>query len=425
MMRQDSGPTVSREGGFTVVELVVSLVVVAEVLLAVLLLFDFSNRLTRAQINVSDMQQALRVSHHELAKEIRMAGAGGLPMMSTPPGGAFAMINSAGATQRIGGTATPEVLDGTDILTVRGVFATPLYHVDPKLPPTFTLDNLNPALATRGLILIRSKTPTLIPQNLAVMIEAVTERRPEALLLVSPRDSRIYSVVELDGAGSDVTDPLNLIIAFRITGGTYTDQYRLFNQGGVYNPDLTRVAFVGIIEEHRFYIREEYAIPGDKTSELTPRLSRARSYPGVDAPYRGDAANWGLDIADNMLDMQVALGLDSTNGGGSIGQDPDDIGDDDRIFEAADGQNDDWLYNSSTDVPAAPIWINARLHYLRISLLAKTDRRDRGYEAPLLTRIEDRDFATSHPYNRAQSAGGTERMFRRRVLRTLIDLRNM
>jgi len=254
----------------------------------------------------------------------------------------------------------------------------------------------------------------------------VNQQRPEALILISPLDSRVYSVVELNPQASNVVDPTNVTIAFRITGTTYTAQYRLFSPDDTYRKKLTRVAFVGILEEHRFYIREEHAIPNNKASELTPRLSRARTYPGLDVPYKADAANWGLDIADNMLDMQIALGLDTTNGGGSMLQDKNDVGDDDRIFESANGDNDDWLYNSSTDVPTAPVWINARLHYLRISLLAKTDRRDPWYEAPLLTRIEDRSFATTHPYNVRQTTGGTnERMFRRRVLRTLIDLRNM
>ncbi|HWM93562.1 MAG TPA: PilW family protein [Thermoanaerobaculia bacterium] len=424
-MRPAPNPAPSREAGFTVVELLVSLVVVVEVLLGVLMLFDFSNRLTRAQINVSDMQQALRVSHQEIAEEIRMAGAGGLPPMPVAPGGALWWINGAADDQLIGPDGTPEVLGGTDILIVRGVFSTPLYHVDPKAPGTFTLNNVSPPAATAGTILIRDKTATLVPQNLTAIIDAVTERRPEALLLISPLNSAIYSVVELDPQNSVVNDPANITIAFRITAGTYTDRYLQFRPGNAYNPDLTKVAFVGLLEEHRFYIREEYAIPNDQTSELTPRLSRARTYPNTEVPYQENDDNWGIDIADNIMDMQIALGFDSLNGGGSILQDTNDVGLDDRIFEAADGQTDDWLFNFAGELPTDPDWVNARLHYLRINLLGRTERRDPKYEAPLLARIEDRTFAANHPLNVPQRDGGNQRMYRRRVLRTLIDLRNM
>lgn len=413
-------PDSSRESGFTLVELLVSIVVVVEVLLAVLLLVDFSSRLSRAQANVSDMQQALRVGHSELAGEIRMAGAGGLPMRTAAPGGAVWVLNNAGATQRIGGGGTPEVLDGTDVLIVRGVFSTPLYHVDPKLPTTFSLNNANPSAATAGWVQILSKTSTQIPQPLTPLIEAVQQRRPEALILISPRDSRIYSVVELDPANSNVTDVNNIRIAFFTTGGTYANTYRQFSPTGTFHADLNRVAFVGMLEEHRYYIREERAITGNAASDLTPKLARARTYPGVDVPHRDDAANWSLDIADNILDLQVALGMDTTNGGGSMIQDTNHDGNDDRIFESADGQNDDWLYNHSGDNPAAVIWTNAALHYVRVSLLARTDRRDDKYQAPLLTRIEDRVLTAGHAYNVRE-----QRMFRRRVLQNLFDLRNL
>ncbi len=406
------------ESGFTIVELLVSLVVVTQVLLAVLLLVDFSSKLARVQTNVADMQQSLRVSGQEIASEIRMAGAGGLPSKLTGLGGAVRIIDNAGSTARIGGAGTPEVMDGTDVLIVRGVFTSPLYHIDPKVSTTFWLDNLaNPALATRGRVTVRSQTPTLIPQPLAPLIAAANPAtgRPEALILISPRDSRIYSVVELDPANSDVSDPNNLTIAFFITGGTNMVQYRTFSPSGVFHPDLTRCAFLGLLEEHRFYIREERS-----GLELTPKLSRARTYPGVDAPWNADATNWSLDLADNMLDLQLTMGLDSTNGGGSIIQDTDDTGNDDRIFESADGQNDDWLFNAPSDLAADVIWTNARLHYVRINLLAKADRRDSKYQAPLLTKIENATFSAGHAYNVRE-----QRMFRRRVLQTLVNVRNL
>jgi hypothetical protein len=413
-MRRPDSPAVSREGGFTVAELLVSLAVVVLVLLAVLMLIDFSTKLSRAQANVSDMQQSLRVSTQEVAAKIRMAGVGGLSAGVTAPGG-IQVIQSAGTSQRIGGGSTPKVYPGSDILITRGVFSTPLFHVDAKLSTTFTLNNINPAAATAGTVVIRNLTPTLIPQSLTPLIDAVTKRRPEALILISPRDSRIFSVVELDPANSNVGDPANVTIAFFITGGNYTTQYKTFSPNGTYHPDLTRCAFVGIIEEHRYYIHENTSSTG-----VGPTLAEARTYPGVDVPWGADTTNWDMDLADNIIDLQVALGLDSTNGGGSMIQDSNDVGNDDRIFEAADGKDDDWLFNGSSDVVTDAIWTNARLHYVRIDLLARTDRRDPNYVAPLLGRIENRTYTTADTLNTSRD----ERMYRRRVLQTLINVRN-
>src|SRR4029078_5796271 len=72
--------------GFTLVEDTVSPIVTFVVLLGVLALFDFSNRLTRVQTNISDMQQSLPVAQPDSVRLIRMAGRGGLPVGNPPTG---------------------------------------------------------------------------------------------------------------------------------------------------------------------------------------------------------------------------------------------------------------------------------------------------------------------------------------------------
>ena len=57
-----------------------------------------------------------------------------------------------------------------------------------------------------------------------------------------------------------------------------------------------------------------------------------------------------------------------------------------------------------------------------IFTLARTDRRDRNYQAPLLATVEDKDYSAS-PFNVFNSR--EERMFRRRLLTTVVDLRNV
>lgn len=406
------------ERGFTVAELAVSLLVTIVLLLGVLALFDFSNRLSRVQTNVADMQQSLRVSLQDTVRMVRMAGRGGLPLGPVPSGTAMAVQDNVPAGTRIGGGSTPLIVQGTDVITVRGVFRNPIWQVNSANPASFNLTTVAGA-PVRGTVQVATSTPTGIPQDLSALRNAVLSGVAEALVLVSPRDAAVYAVVELNPATSDVnTNPNLYTIGFTITGGSKTASYLPLSRGGGWPADLTNAAFVGLLEELRYYVRDD---PGG------PRLARAQVFPGTQLPWRADSdpavpndahPSWSQDIADNILDLQIALGFDTPQGGGAMTDDENGSGNDDRIFEAANGQNDDWLYND-TQPFNAPTWNGPPLYFVRFSVLARTDRRDPQYQAPRLAWVEDHDLTTSAHNQR------TERMYRRRVLETLIDMRNL
>jgi hypothetical protein len=413
----------THERGFTVAELAVSMLVTIVLILGVLSLFDFSNRLARVQTNVADMQQSLRVSLQDSVRMVRMAGRGGLPLGSIPTGTALSVRDNVPANTRIGGGATPLVVEGTDVITVRGVFRNPIWQVNSANPASFNLTTVAGA-PVRGTVQIATTTPTGIPQNLSALRTAVLNPTPvpEALVLVSPRDATIYAVVELNAATSDVnTNPNLYTIGFTITGGTNTAQYLPLSSGGGWPAALTNVAFVGVLEEYRYYVRDAVGSDG-------PRFARAQAFPGTQRPWRNDNdllavpndahPSWSQDIADNILDLQIALGFDTAQGGGAMADDENGTGNDDRIFEAADGQNDDWLYNDTQAFNAAA-WNGPPLYFVRFSILARTDRRDPQYQAPLLAWVEDHNLSLSK-HNLREG-----RMYRRRVLETLIDMRNI
>ena len=410
----------ARQRGFTLVEMSVSLFVTVTVLLGVLALFDFSNKLSRVQTNVADMQQSLRVAQADVMRFVRMAGRGGLPLGNSAlgvwTGWAVDVNNNVPDDTHIGVDAsTPEVLPGSDVLTVRGIFTSPLYQANPADPTSFTL---TPA-ADGGTIKIASTTPTGIPQDLAPLRDAIEKKRHEALLLVSPKGDDVWAVVELSPEDSDVTSATQLTVGFKVTGGSYTALYSQFSTKGpgVFNTDVTTVAFVGILEEYRFYARREFSIPNDDTSDLTPKLARARVYPGTQVPWGKDVpggedaaeANWRLDIADNVFDLQVALAYNTSLKADEING---------ALKETADGEGDDWLYNGEAE-PKPNDYAAASLAYIRLSSLARTDRRDKNYEAPELVRTED------HVYGTSSFNSTNERMYRRRILRTMIDMRNL
>jgi len=413
--------------GFTLVEVTVSLIVTVIVLLGVLALFDFSNKLTRAQTNISDMQQSLRVAQADSMRLIRMAGRGGIPVGNLPTGMAVAVQNNVADNTKIGGGATPDVVPGSDVLTIRGVLSSSVYQINQAAPFNLTP---TPAAPTGGTLRLTNPAPSGVAQDLTAIIDAIKPKagagRPEALVLVARQDPSIWAVVELDPGNSDVSNPNDIQVGFKITGGTNTTDYlKLSSSPGTYPTSLTSSVSVGIVEEYRFYVRRDYAVPNDKTSDLVPKLSRARVYPNTQAPWNNDDANWHVDIADNVFDFQLALGLDTAAkdpaagscGAGTIASDDINCG----IYESADGENDDWMYNGEKNTNAA-LFANSDLYYIRITTLARTDRRDKNYQAPVLERVEDNTYSTA---DTSAVNSTNERMYRRRLLRTVIDMRNL
>lgn len=438
-------PSTSRQAGFTLIELAISLLVIIEVLLAVLLLFDFSNKISHIQSNIADMQQSLRVSQADLESMVRMAGLGGLPFTNVAPGGAVQVRDNVPVNSRIGDGTSPQIVDGSDVLILRGAFTSPIWQINAKDTTSLVLKTgggaitTDPTTAATGVLKVGALSPTNVAQSLQMLADAKTGNVPEALLLVSARSPGTFAVVELDPANSSV-GASSANIAFKVNGDARALAYATLYPGGPTLPaGMSSVGFLSILEEHRYYVRKLYAIANNAASDPTPRLSRARVFPATDVawgvPGNDNSANLSNDISDNVLDLQVALAIDTPNhvartpipgappepgGLTTIAADPVNC----YISEAANGQNDDWLYNSTSDDVTQVVWNNP-IYYVRVNLLARTDRRDPKYEAPLLSRIEDRTYTAADPLNVANSAGGTQRQFRRRILQTVIDLRNL
>ncbi len=418
----------TRGRGFTLAELVVALAVFTIILTGIMALFVFNTRLARAQMHLTGMQQSLRVAQYELVRSVRMAGRGGLPasQYAVPPGYtgqllptglAVSIANNVASGTQIAGCNCANVMEGTDILTVRGVFNSPIYQLNPAAAD-FQYD----ATTSTGTVIVRKTSPTGVPQDLTAFEDRIADGIADSVLLVSPLDDSVYAIVEMQPGGSSVTQVGGVTefvtIAFTTQGGN-TAEYLALSPAGAYPVTLTTVSYVGLLEELQFYIREVRAIPGDATSELIPRLSRAQLFPGTAVAYEDDTDNLTGDLTENILDLQVSLGIDTVPADGVViegdGVDPTPT------------NNDEWLFNHTADDPTEIKWVNtvanpAKLFYLRINTLARTDRPDTRFQAPLLTQIEDKDF-TSSPFDVYNTRD--ERMYRRRNLQTTVDLRNL
>ncbi len=432
LIRSSRRQRATRSRGFTLAELVVALAVFTIILTGIMALFVFNTRLARAQMHVTGMQQSLRVAQYELVRSVRMAGRGGLPtsLYARPPGFAgqllpsglaISVANNVPSGTQIAACNCAEVMEGTDILTVRGVFTSPIYQLNPAAAD-FQYD----ATTSTGTVIVRKNSPTGVPQDLTAFEDRITDGVADSVLLVSPLDDSVYAIAEMQPGGSSSTQVAGVTefvtIAFRTQGGNAAEYLALSPAGG-YPAELTTVSYVGLLEELQFYVREVRAIPGDATSELIPRLSRAQVFPGTAVAYENDTDNLTGDLTENILDLQVAIGIDTVPG----------IGPADGVVTEGDGvspaptNDDEWLFNHSGDDPNDVKWTNAeavpaKLFYLRINTLARTDRPDTRFQAPLLTLIEDKDF-TSSPFDVYNTRD--ERMYRRRNLQTIVDLRNL
>lgn len=418
----------SAEAGFTLAEMLVTVLVVALVLLAVLALFDMTSRTARTQTHLAEMQQSLRVAQQTVVRAVRMAGRGGLPTWDPanpapdrglPSGLAVAVANNVADGTQIGGSANARVLAGTDVVTVRGVFSSPIYQINPA-GDAFAY---SPGDST-GSLTLAPVTPTGAPQPLTAIAAAVQRsnaaggaQQAEALLLVSPLGD--FAVVQVVPGGSVAADGgggvTGVVVQFQVTGADLNDEYLALSRGGVYPASLRTVAYAGILEEYRYYVRDVRAVPGDANSELMPELVRARLYPNSEVPWARNPASLVEVIADNVLDLQVSLGVD---------RDGDELIEE-ALAEGEDASADEWMFNDAGDDPTEASWNVAGgspLYYLRINTLVRTDRAEPYYEAEALTTIEDKDYRLEAF---ADLEADEQRRYHRRQLRTVVDLRNL
>jgi hypothetical protein len=247
---------------------------------------------------------------------------------------------------------------------------------------------------------------------------------PEAILLVGSQGDAVYAVVEMTNlqfqtVTLDVQNQARQVERAILTvsvdpnaGGNAQKYLELTTEPGPPNfpANLTSVSFASVIAEYKFFIREDFTIPGDATSLPTPKLARARMLPNTDTLHPDGA----IDIADNVFDLQVALGVDLDNNGRV------DI--EDGAGAALAANADEWLWNDPADDPTLA-WGNSTLQHVRLTIVGQAQTGDRQYISPALTTIENRDYSES-----AAPSTGSEvaaRRYRRRMLQSTIDLRNL
>lgn len=429
----------------------IALSIVSVVLMAAMTLVDSGNKITRSQTDIAELQNNQRVAQQEVVRMLQMAGIGGLPEGIDPdlggndtsgvfPNGlAVAIANNVAENTHIGNlTTTPLVAAGSDVLTVRGVFSTAVYLIEPQIPLTLSsgattveLQQAPEVGVTQNLDALRS----VLEQALAD-----TPPRPEAFIVRDRFNPGAFAVLELDPDGTvlgDEGDPtltIGLILSSDPGDQKYANQYGrmilgttlLQGSGGsqVSLPDTVTtvqlprsIGSIGLLEEYRFYVRQEWDVKDDPSSRPKPALARARLYPGT-----GDLHPTGsIDVSDDIIDLQISLGVDLPPTDGRV----------------ADGFNaagaavaldvDEVLYNDPGDdsglspLPGSREWavLGAQVLFARLSTVAQAAQPDRSFSGRDLGVIEDHDLSTSL-FN-----ADNQLKVRKRHLQTLVRLRNM
>ncbi len=403
-----------RQAGFSLVEMLVALAAMTEVMVVVLVLFDLNDRMARVETQTSEMQQSQRISQQEVVRLVRMAGRGGLQHAQ-----AIEVTSNAADDAKIGDSDSPDVEEGTDVLTLRGVYTSPVFFAKFDDETSFSLDEG----AKVGTIKLESVSPTDFPQPLDVFKEmtegdfSANNPRPEALLLVTPTSPDVYAVVQVksvqqedDWAKATITFSIDpdfgknaSYLAMSCCGST--------SSSPAFPSQMTNVWSVGVLEEYRMYVRATTLVEDRPDTEETTRLSRARFYPNTDDPWDGEQDNLTVDIADFVTDLQVALAIDADRSG--------------TIAKNDDLTADEWLFNtllgSDPEERTGP-FETAPVHWVRITTVARSSRPVRDYVAPPIDLIEDRVY---DELELPSFADVDVRRYRRRQLTTTVDLRNL
>jgi competence protein ComGC len=394
--------------GFTVIEMVVALFVMAVVLVGMLALFDASNRIARTQVHVADMQQSLRIGHDEMVRMARIAARGWVINNTSwkPEDQIKLAVDNAGPAVYIGTATDPEykVLPGTDVLRIRGVIVGSLFENEIGQENSCA-QNASPDPLQKGGcsiepddLLIKAISRSGLKQDLDQLERAMDDGNGNVTVLLVSKQGEVATtdaeITDVDKTGNTITSA-SIHADPTIASSSWVD-------------DLEKhpIALTGIVEEYAFYIRE---------NDGKPRLAMARFKPGTDEPYGGNAhpENLRQDIADDIIDLQVALGVDKytdTNGDGFI----DALDHGDGVIAA-----DEWFYAGVAGAGALPDFgTKGDLQLVRISTLARTQGRDFQYVSKPIVNIEN------HTYNET-TVDPVARSYRRRVLQTVLNLRNM
>ncbi len=473
-----AGRALSR--GFTLIEMIVVVFLLALAMLGLLSAFDASARINKNEQDVADAQSAVRYGVFQMTRAIRMAGSGGLYVTQAvlnhadPQLPGITVVNSVDANSydnvedgtkvtSLNGSLNVNgdipVRPGTDMIEVRGVINSPLLGFDQAsgcLP-------CDPSAGCATCVGTRTVSAPLITRLGHVNDDAgdTTNQRPQfsqidaytagvganpMLVIVSFNDDIHTGCSQQIGSlmyptypqapynVGTITSPTSLVASQSFGTVNFSDPIAAqfsntempADDGAlVASQTMTNVRHAGILDDLIYFI--------DNSDPRHPALAQGTR--------RGNSFDV-VTLADDVEDMQIAYGVD-TDGNSAINRltafPP--TGADPELNVSNQAGGDEWVPNApGADNPithdarpyAASDFIEQanrcpRLHAVMISLVAKSHDPDPTYKAPsalgLVTMNSPVTIAPPYPDTAQYPAPGVK-TFRRRVQTLKINLRN-
>jgi prepilin-type N-terminal cleavage/methylation domain-containing protein len=268
--------------GFTLVEMVVAIGLLAIVFIGVLNMLDTSQTVSRVETALADTQENVRFAAYHVTRTVRMTGGGDMPFARDDGTWVCGRVqnNQSGSVATDFGTV--DVIPGSDVLTLRGFF---------EVSPFFT--NRTDVDASSGTITVRELRTPLAGADIINPLDRVPNPASlvgRGVLLMGRRQ---YAVGEVTGASIvDASPDRHLVITYSGGSAPWPSLNEDGSALGGGDPDFD-VYRVGILESYTYYVAPDFVLYRVGVNTTGP----------------------GEPVAVNIGSLQVSLGLDTTGDG--------------------------------------------------------------------------------------------------------------
>jgi prepilin-type N-terminal cleavage/methylation domain-containing protein len=326
--------------GFTLIESLITLAVVAVVMIGLYTLLDRSNKLAKQETNVSEAQQSSRIGIYELSRVIRQARVGGLfignavlPVENNSPGGTN-LTDLSGVAHY--------VRKGTDVIGVRGILSGDKY-IFASGDATCAGSCATTNTVTVTIHAVSSSGVNNFPAGSAPSL--INKTRP-FYFVVAAASTDVTSI-----GGKDYLVPVYVVGLVNTAGTWYTQTADTFsfvmdpqnagaqklNASATIASTLDKPFSGGAVDEVRFFVDEGPADASSSALDTHPTLAE-----GTFDPSTGQ---WDIQpLVEEVEDFQVAYGVDGSDGTvHDHGISPADI-------DTTSSNADEWVGNVANEV---------------------------------------------------------------------------